>query len=135
MKTLCFTNPHKTIKRILHQNNNNYRTALHDNEDYDLQFSTFKSEDYKFYDDLPHFYQNFTSYELEIGEESESSEEEVAYLMLNKCVNFKRLNFRNSREKIINCLTPKNPKYKKLSFRNKSKAIEEYVTKMSKFIK
>ena len=59
MKALCFINPHKTIQRILN-GDNNCRTAIHDNEDYELKFSTFKSDDYKFYDDLPHFYQNFT---------------------------------------------------------------------------
>lgn len=57
MKTLCFINPHKTIQRILHDTNHHCHTATHEHEDYDLKFSTFKSDDYKFYDDLPHFYQ------------------------------------------------------------------------------
>ena len=61
MKTLCFVNPQKTIQRILNGTSNNLKTAIHENDDYDLKFSTFNSDDYKFYDDLPHFYnKNYT---------------------------------------------------------------------------
>lgn len=56
MKGFCFINASKTINRILNESSQSRSTNLQEGDDWELKFSTFRSDDYHFYDDLPRFY-------------------------------------------------------------------------------
>lgn len=57
MKVLSFRNSSNSIQNILKDNNKALSTNSGQQDDWDLQFSTFRSEDYIFSDSLPRFYQ------------------------------------------------------------------------------